>query len=67
MRRRRQTIPVSILDVAIPDPEKDHRVLILTDEIDLLLSNISSAMRNLQAVVFRRRFLTIVLPLPQAG
>ena len=25
-------IPVSILDVAVPDPEKDHRVLILTDE-----------------------------------
>ena len=25
-------IPVSVLDVAVPDPEKDHRVLILTDE-----------------------------------
>ena len=25
-------IPVSVLDVAVPDPEKDHRILILTDE-----------------------------------
>ena len=33
-------IPISILDVAIPDPEKDHRVLILTDEEERRLLSI---------------------------
>ena len=30
--RRRQMIPVSVIDIAIPDPESSHRVLILMDE-----------------------------------
>lgn len=25
-------IPVTVLDVVVPDPEKDHRILVLTDE-----------------------------------
>ncbi len=30
--RRKQMIPVTVLDIMIPDPETDHRILILTDE-----------------------------------
>ena len=30
--RSNQMIPVSVLDIAIPDPERDHRILVLIDE-----------------------------------
>ncbi len=30
--RSNQMIPVTVLDVVTPDPEKDHRILVLTDE-----------------------------------
>ena len=30
--RRKQMIPVSILDIVIPDPESDNRILVLMDE-----------------------------------
>ena len=30
--RRKQMTPVTVLDIMIPDPETDHRILILTDE-----------------------------------
>ena len=30
--RRKQMIPVTVLDVVVPDPESDHRILVLIDE-----------------------------------
>ncbi len=30
--RRKQMIPVTILDIVVPEPEKDHRILVLADE-----------------------------------
>lgn len=30
--RSKQMIPVTVLDIVVPEPEKDHRILVLTDE-----------------------------------
>jgi len=32
LTRSKQMIPVTVLDIVVPDPERDHRILVLTDE-----------------------------------